>query len=92
MHASGGNMSPAVDIRSEDFLDRPVECQAALRANAPACVGVGLARIESVIALQVLVHQVDRIVPSEPAGRCTRSYVIRGPLQMRATVHRRAGR
>jgi cytochrome P450 len=37
MHASGGNMSTPIDIRSEDFLDRPVECLAALRANAPAC-------------------------------------------------------
>jgi cytochrome P450 len=57
-----------------------------------ACVGAGLARMESVIALQVLAGQVDRIVPSEPAGPYTRSYIIRGPLEMRATVHRRTGR
>ena len=53
------------------------------------CIGAGLARMESVIAWQVLAEHVKSIVPSADSGPYTRSYILRGPLEMRATVNRR---
>ncbi len=50
------------------------------------CIGAGLARMETRIAWQVLAQDVSTIVPATPPGPYTRSYVIRGPLEMRATV------
>lgn len=73
--------------------DRPgVRGHLAFGLGVHACVGAGLARMESTVAMQVLAGQVDRIVPAAPAGPYTRSYIIRGPLEMRATVHRRGSR
>jgi len=61
----------------------------AFGGGAHMCIGAGLARMESIIAMQVLAEQVTSIVPSSEAGPYTRSFIIRGPLEMRATVHRR---
>jgi cytochrome P450 len=55
------------------------------------CVGAGLARMESRIALQVLADHVDRIQMSlsrPPAY--LRSHVLRGPLEMWGTITRRS--
>jgi cytochrome P450 len=58
--------------------------------GAHMCIGAGLARMESRIALQVLAQHVDRIdiSPNRPP-RYLRSYVLRGPLEMWGTVTRR---
>ena len=69
-----------------------LRAQMAFGQGVHSCVGAGLARMESIIAMQVLAEQVERIVATEPAGPYTRSYIIRGPLEMRATVHRRGSR
>jgi cytochrome P450 len=53
------------------------------------CVGAGLARMESRIALQVLADLVERIVPSSRPPAYNRSYTIRGPVELFATVYRR---
>jgi cytochrome P450 len=61
----------------------------AFGSGAHMCIGAGLARMESVIALQVLAEQVTSIVASSETGPYSRSFIIRGPLELRATVHRR---
>lgn len=60
----------------------------AFGGGAHMCIGAGLARMESIIAMQVLAEQVRSIVPLPDQGQYTRSFIIRGPLQMRAVVHR----
>jgi cytochrome P450 len=61
----------------------------AFGGGAHMCIGAGLARMESIVALQVLAEQVTSIVASADSGAYSRSFIIRGPLEMRATVHRR---
>ena len=53
-----------------------------------ACLGSVLARMESRIALEVLATTVERIEPSDRPPVYSRSYTIRGPVEMFATVHR----
>jgi len=61
----------------------------AFGGGAHMCIGAGLARMETVVAMQVLAQQVTSIIPSSHTGAYTRSFIIRGPLEMLATVHRR---
>ncbi len=55
------------------------------------CVGAGLARMESRIAIQVLAQHVERIDMSDRPQAILRSYVLRGPLEMWGTVTRLPG-
>lgn len=66
-----------------------VRSQLAFGQGPHMCIGAGLARMESRIALQVLAQYVDAIDTDASAARYTRSYIIRGPVTMPAVVHRR---
>jgi len=50
------------------------------------CIGAGLARMESRIAIQVLAQRVERIVMADRPQAILRSYVLRGPLAMWGTI------
>ena len=67
-----------------------VRSQLAFGQGPHMCIGAGLARMESRIALQVLAQHVDAIDADGAAATYTRSYIIRGPITMPAVVHRRA--
>ena len=55
------------------------------------CIGAGLARMESRIAIQTLAQHVERIDMVERPQAILRSYVLRGPLEMWGTVTRLPG-
>lgn len=61
----------------------------AFGGGAHMCIGAGLARMETFVAMQVLAEHVDRIVAHPDPSAYTRSFIIRGPLRMPATVYRR---
>lgn len=67
-----------------------VRSQIAFGQGPHMCIGAGLARLESKIALQVLAQYVDAIDAAGSEAVYTRSYIIRGPVTMPAVVHRRA--
>lgn len=86
--------------RDAEMFEQPDSCnpdrehlrgQLAFGQGPHMCIGAGLARMESRIALQVLAEYVDAIDTDDDAVEYTRSYIIRGPLNMPAVVHRRQG-
>lgn len=60
----------------------------AFGGGAHMCIGAGLARMETFVAMQVLAEHVDRIVTHPDPAAYTRSFIIRGPVRMPAVVHR----
>lgn len=52
------------------------------------CIGAGLARMESRIAIQTLAQHVERIDIVDRPQATLRSYVLRGPLEMWGTITR----
>jgi cytochrome P450 len=57
-----------------------------------ACVGNPLARMEAVIAIQVLAQQIDTLAVIHPEQlRYNASFMVRGLLELPVRVRRRAG-
>jgi cytochrome P450 len=56
-----------------------------------ACIGNPLARMEAVIATQVLAQQIDALAVISPEQlRYNASFMVRGLLKLPVRVHRRA--
>lgn len=87
---ASANRDEALFAGPDDFDPErdDVRAHLAFGMGAHMCIGAGLARMESRVALEVLAQHVDRIVPAAEEPLYNRSYTIRGPVAMRATVHR----
>jgi len=88
---AAANRDGASYVEPDEFApERPnVRQHLAFGQGPHMCVGAGLARMESRIALEVLSRHVDRVdMSAVRPPRYLRSYVLRGPLEMWGTVTR----
>jgi cytochrome P450 len=85
--ASANRDESAWEVGEEFDADRAnVRQHLGFGLGAHTCIGAGLARMESRIAIQVLAQRVERITMAERPQAILRSYVLRGPLEMWGTI------